>query len=199
MATEYFQVEVGVVAAGQFALNVFHYKVVDPTEPDEFVVATQLLAAFEAGGANAWLLKYAQVMSDQAFVSSLRARRVAPSGGNTAGTLFASTDWVGDFSSEINTQQIAACVIWVDDTTPGITGRNFIPGIPEDALLGSRWDATYQTVVDAFIAKHLAGHTITAGTALPSIYDRVAKSGKTPDNGYLSPLVGTQRRRELPV
>lgn len=199
MANEFYQLDVGFSCAGQFAMCVFHYRIADPTEPDEYVVAEQLIDALDDGGATAWILRLMQMISQDAFFSSARARRVFPAGGNMAGQAFGPMEFPGAVPVEIHTQQVAACLIWVSDGTPGKTGRNFIPGVPESALVSSRWQAAFQALADTFIAKHLTGFSVAAGIFLPVIYDRVAHTGIVPDNGYLTPLVGTQRRRELPV
>lgn len=200
MANEYYQLDVGFSCGGQFALCVFHYRIANPTDPDDYEVASQLVGALDDGGfPTAWLYRMAGCLSEDAFISSARAKRVAPSGGNEAGVLFSPGDFPGAQAFPIHTQQVAACCIWVADGTPGKSGRNFIPGVPENALDQSRWDATYTGKVDDFIAKHLTGFSVAAGIFLPCIYDRVAKTGWIPDNGYLTPLVGTQRRREVPV
>lgn len=199
MANEYYELDIGFSCAGQFAMCVFHYRIADPSNPDDFEVAQQLINALDDGGATSWLFRLAEMMSDEAFISSARAKRVFPSGGNMAGTTFETTDFPGQITSPIHTQQVAACLIWVADGTPGVSGRNFIPGVPENALLSSRWESAFQTIANTFIAKHLTGHSVAAGIFLPVIYDRVAHNGPVPDNGYLSPLVGTQRRREVPV
>lgn len=199
MANEYYELDVGFSCAGQFAMCVFHYRIADPTEPDEYEVANQLINALDDGGGTAWIVRLMQMISEDAFFSSARAKRVAPTGGNMAGQTFEATDFPGAIASEIHTQQVSACLIWVSDGTPGVSGRNFIPGVPENALDSSRWEAAFQALADVFIAKHLTGFSVAAGIFLPVIYDRVAKTGIVPDNGYLSPLVGTQRRREIPV
>lgn len=199
MANEYYEMDVAFSSAGQLAMCVFHYRIADPTDPDEYEVASQLVNAIDDGGGTSWITRLMQMMSEDAFLSSVRAKRVAPTGGNLAGQAFEPTDFPGAIASEIHTQQVAACLIWVSDSNPGKSGRNFIPGVPENALASSRWEAAFQALANTFIAVHLTGFSVAAGVFLPVVYDRVAKTGFVPDNGYISPLVGTQRRREIPV
>lgn len=199
MATEYFQLQAHFSCAGQFAMCVFHYRIIDPSESDEYLLARQLIEAIDDGGGTSWIMRLMQMQSEDSFLSSVVAKRVAPTGGNTAAQPFVPTDFPGAIGVEIGTQQIAACLIWIADGTPGESGRNFIPGVPEDALISSRWTEDFYDLADVFIAKHLTGFSVAGGIFLPVVYDRVAETGFVPDNGYLSPLVGTQRRREVPV
>jgi len=200
MANEYYQLDLGLNCAGQFAMCVFHYVIADPTNPNEFEVAGQLVTALETGGPPvSWISKLQVILSNEAFISSARAKRVAPTGGNTAGQAFLPTDFPGDELSPIHTQQIAAVVIWPNDTEADAFGRNFIPGIPESALVAGRWEGPFQTLVDAFITKHVVGHTVAAGIFLPVVFNRTTHLGDVINAGYLSPKVGTQRRREVPV
>lgn len=199
MDNEYYDLQVGFSCAGQMAKCVFVYRIADPSESDEYENAKQLVEATDDGAALSWLKKLQAVMSEDAFISSLRSRRISSGGGNTAGVTFETTDLPGAIVSEIHTQQVAQCCIWIRNDTPGVTGRNFIPAVPENALIGSRWQDAHVTLVQAFITKHLTGLSTATGLFLPCIYDREAETGTIIDEGYLSPWPGTQRRRELPV
>ena len=177
----------------------FHYRIADPTQPDDYLLAVQLVNALITPGAANWMAKLRGMLSDDAYVSSVRVRRVGPVGGNEAAVVFTTTDNVGSLSSPIHAQQIAGCLIWISETTPGRTARNFIPAVPVVALDSSRWSVPYKGLADIFIATHTVGFSVAAGIFLPVIYDRIVKTGPVVDGGYLSPLVGTQRKREIPV
>jgi len=94
---------------------------------------------------------------------------------------------------------VAATVIWVQTDVEKITGRTFIPGISIEDIDGGRFSTDYQSAIDNFIARHLSGFAVSAGTALFQIYDRETPIGYQVSNGYLSPKPGTQRRRERPL
>lgn len=199
MADEYYELKLGVVSQGQFALCVFNYRIANPGSADDWLVADEFYQALDDGGATSFLNRFRNMMSTGAFVSSIRVRRVGPTGGNTAGQTFEATDFPGTIASPIHTQQIAACLIWVSETTPGQTGRNFIPGMAEISLDESRWSDAFKALAALFIEKFRTGISTASGVFVPVIFDRVAKTGPLINNGYLSPKVGTQRRRELPV
>jgi hypothetical protein len=138
-------------------------------------------------------------MSQDSFISSLRARRVAPTQGNTASQVFEVDDLVGQIADDMHTGQIAAGFIWVSESGDTQVGRNFIPGVAEESLDSGRWSAAYAALALAFRVKHIPGHSVAGGIFEPVIYDRVAKTGLLIDDGYLSPLVATVRQRETPV
>lgn len=199
MANEYYQLSVGINAAGQYSELDFVYRIADPTEPDDFVVASQLVAVLDDGVALSWIRRLFDCMSADCFLSSVRAKRVAPNGGNTASAIFEATDVIGDLSGDLGTQQTSGCLIWVNETDPDRTGRNFLPGVPEDMVDAGRFDIVYKTAIGLFVAKHITGFTVAAGIFLPVTFDRVTKTGLVVQDGYLSPRPGRQRRRELPI
>jgi len=138
-------------------------------------------------------------VSDEAYVSSIRAKRIAPTGGNTFPQAFEPADLPGTHASPIKAMQIAGCIIWVPTVSGSKTGRNFIPGVPDDGVEKSRWLAPYGGDIDTFIQQHIVGFTIAAGTMLPVVYDRLTSTGDVIADGYLSPKLGTIRKRELPI
>lgn len=200
MAMNYYQLRVHARCAGNFAECVFVYMINNPTEPDDWALAAQLNAVLDDGGPGvSWISKLMALMSEDTFLTTIWCRKIAPGGGNTAVISFAPLTILGTFAGTVGAVQVAACINWVNETPDTHMGRNFIPGISEGALEGSRFTSTYQTAVNAFIAKHVVGFSVAGGIFLPCIFDREAETGVRADDGYLSPKVGTQRKRELPV
>lgn len=199
MATHYFNLDVSYVCAGQYAMNRFDYRIIDPSTTDDWVLAKELVNVIDDGGALSWTTKNNLIRSNQSFISAFRARQFAPTGGNTCSFVAEPSNFPGARLSGINTQQIAACINWIPTTSGPKMGRNFIPGIPEDALLGSRWEDDYVTAVDEFIAKHLSGFSTVSGVWEPIIWNREDETAALMSEGYLSPKPGTQRRRETPI
>lgn len=199
MATHYFDLNITYNCAGQFAENVFKYKIVDPSSTDDWELARQLVNVIDDGGAASWTTKWSLMTSNQAYISTIRARQFSPDGGNTCTFVAQPADFPGSIASEINTQQIAACINWIPTTSGPAMGRNFMPGVPENALDSSRWEVAHVALVDAFIAKHLTGFTVAAGIFLPIVWNRTDETAASIDQGYLSPKPGTQRSRERPL
>jgi hypothetical protein len=199
MADYYYELRVSIVCAGNFSQCVFNYVIDLPTPPSDFEAATQLLQALDDGGAASWIEQLRDCLSEDAFISCVRARQVAPTGGNTVHIVFEPTDLPGTVVQPLSALQLAGCIIFVNGTDPDRTGRCFVPGVPVTFADGARWDATAIAEYEGFGNKHSGGLVVALGTFNAVIYDRVAKTGLIIDGCYLSPKIGTQRRRELPV
>lgn len=200
MATEYFQANIRANCGGQRAEIVTHWRIVNPTEPNEWLVAKELIVALITdGGANNFCDKLRDCMSVDAYLSSIVCKRVAPTGGNTAVNVFQVSDFPGNIAGELSPQQNAGCIIWGSASNPQDTGRNFIYGLAEASVEKGVFTGAYNTLINLLITKWLPGFSVASGIFEPVIYDRVAKTGRLMANGYLSPMVGVQRRREVPV
>lgn len=199
MANYYYELRVSVVAAGQFAQMVFNYVLDAATPPDDFEAATQLVATLDDGGAASWISLLRACMSEDAFVSAVRARQIGPTGGNTRVQVFEPTDLPGTRVSPCAPLQIAGCIIFVNSVDPDRTGRCFVPGVPKSFAVASRWSTTAVNTYQAFGDKVTGGLVAALGTFNAITLDRLLGTGPIIDGCYLSPKIGTQRRRELPV
>jgi hypothetical protein len=90
-------------------------------------------------------------------------------------------------------------MIWTNAEEPDVTGRSFIPGVSQSDIAGGRFSTDFYTRANDFIARHQVGLNISAGIAYFGIYQRVPQTILNITGGYLSPKVGTQRRREVPL
>lgn len=199
MANYYYEQRVGIMCASQYAECVFNWVGDLATPPSKTEAATQLNAEWNIGGATAPLFLLRSVLSQDCFISSLRCRQISPVGGNTINSVFELLDFPGLVLSPITSQQIAACIIWVNGTTPDRTGRTFIPGIPKNAIESSRFTSGYRTAIATFANRLLGGLVVTLGTFNLVTLDRVTKTGPLVQNQYLSLRPGTQKRREVSV
>jgi len=199
MANYYYEQRVGIMCASQLAEIVFNWVGDLATPPDKVAVANELNQEWNIGGATAPLLLLRACLSQDCFISSIRARQISPVGGNTSGLIFETGDFPGGIAQPISSQQIAACIIWVNGTTPDRTGRTFIPGIPKTAIESSRFTSGYATSVAAFANRLLGGLVVATGTFELVTLDRVTKTGPIVQNQYLSLKPGTQKRREVAV
>jgi len=199
MANYYYEQRVGIMCASQFAEIVLNWVGDLATPPSKTEAAAQLNAIWNVGGGTAPLFLLRSLLSDECFVSSLRCRQISPAGGNTINSVFEQADFPGLVAEPVTAQQIAACIIWVNGTTPDRTGRTFIPGVYKTAIESSRFTSTYATAVAAFANRLLGGLVVALGTFNLVTLDRVTKTGPIVQNQYLSLKVGTQRRREVSV
>lgn len=197
MAREYYDLTVNVNVRGFPMANVFKFFIDDPSVSNEFEVAASIINALPVGaGPTAWMFRYRSLISSQCYVSNILCRRATNGGGNTAEAVLQEDSLPGLATGYVSATQTAGVVIWLNDDVPDKTGRNFIPGTSVDDLDSSRFTADYQTRMTDFIARHIAGFNVSAGTVLPCTWDRTNDIGYQILNGYLSPKVGTMRRRE---
>lgn len=200
MATEIFRTEVSIDCQGQNATIVNHWKCVDPVETNDFVLARGLVDALMAGVAPiGFINRLVLLMSSDVFVSTVSAIRIHPTGGNTFRHVYQRGDEPGGDPAPWHTGQLAGVAIWISSSRSDVTGRNFIPGVPEGLVVGGRFDAAYASAMDDFITTVIAGFTTPSTVFFPVIWDRVDEVSYQIDDGYLSPKPGTQRRREKPL
>lgn len=201
MATEIYESMVSFQLGRQYAAIVQHWKIVDPTLPNDFLVARDLVNAMFLEGAapTRYITRLKNLLSEEVYISAIRARRIHPTGGNTFVRWFQSDAQVGARDGQPHTQQVAACIIWLSSADTNLTGRTFIPGISEDDLDGGRFTALYQVETNNFVERVKAGFAPSAGLFTPVIWRRGPKVGVQIDDGYVTPHVGTQRRREKPI
>jgi len=201
MAASGYQVIASGTLAGQFVQNVFHFKGEEVSATEPYNNARAILE--ELNTPDMWVAKWVGCLPEDYKMSSLKCRRSFPTGGPTAillaGALFATT---GARTGQIQAAQVNPLVIWIPETSPAKTGRTFLPGISEDDLDAMVYDVGLITAVDDFIGQHLAPLTVSSFTG--SVYAALQRRSPTAsvdrvENGRLSPLIGTQRRRLRPT
>lgn len=199
MANYYYEQRLRIMCASQFAECVFNWVGDLATPPSKTEAASQLNSIWEVGGGTAPMFLLRSLLSDECFVSSMRCRQISPAGGNTVSQTFEALSFPGLVASPVTTQQIAACIIWINSVTPDRTGRTFIPGVPNNAIESSRFTSGYATAVATFANRLLGGLVVALGTFNLVTLDRVTKTGPIVENQYLSVKPGTQKRREVSV
>lgn len=199
MATHIYQATFGFVGVQQFAAIVQHFKIEDPTASDWDTAFQMVANMIDDGGLTSLVQVLADLISEDAFISSLRIRQIRPTGGNTAVQVFLSTDFVGTRVGEIHASQVAATLIFPSEAADAKFGRNFIPFISEDDLDGNRFTNDFKDAAIAYAAKLTGGGSITSGDYLPVVYNREDFTSFLIENAYLSSKVGTQRRRLSPI
>lgn len=200
MAIEVYELVANFFSGGEPCSCVFNYWIDNTGNVHPYTVASQLRQAIDDGVPPAtWLSRLVNCLSNEAYLSYVSARMVNPAGGQASVQRFPPTVFPGGVLEPIHTQQVCGTLIWVSTTEPENTGRNFLPGVPETFLTGSRWQSDAYDAYELFAAQHIAGFSVAAGLFLPVIYNRTAKTFRPISNGYLSPMPGTQRKREKPL
>lgn len=201
MAVETYEVVASGNLAGQFVANVFHFS--GPTTDDElyFSRATNLLAKLNEE--DKWVSKWIQCLPEDYKLTSLRARRCLPGGGPTAILLGDQlVAQVGTRSGEIQAAQVNPLIIWIPRDNSNKTGRCFLPGVSEDDLDQMTYVAGLVANMNTFIFEHT--DTISPVGFTSDVQGSILRRGAVPvydfiDNGRVSPIIGTQRRRLRPM
>ncbi|AXH79186.1 MAG: hypothetical protein [Circular genetic element sp.] len=200
MANRYFETLISSICGGQYCATVHHWHLSESAGPaNDFTLAKQFNEMITDDG---FLDNYrALLAADDCFVSSIRTREINNvTGGNTAVKVFAGDDKQGTFTGSVDPFQVAGCVIWITEGLTARTGRTFFPGVAEEAMDEGRFNTTYQDAVQTLINDVVAGGSVPAGPVLMTLVTRGPLfAANDIIDGYLSPKVGTQRRRLTPV
>lgn len=205
MANNGYEVVLSGYIANQFVQNVFHVVGDEAMPQDPYVQAKAI--ADEWVGSPGLVELFTNALPVGYLASSLRVRRIFPTGGPTAiflGSAFAQS--AGQRSGEISSLQANPLIIWIGTTTPSKTGRQFLPGVSETDIAEMVLVAGLISDINDFAAAHIAGVTATGILYEGAIWRR-PPTGQPPANGnmdpiefsYVSPLIGTQRRRLRPL
>jgi len=186
--------------SGQFVQTITHWNVDNAGSVDPYTMAADIAAGL--AGASGWIDALMTVCPAGYTATSVRVRRISSGGGATAIILGpAFTDSAGDRTGAIQTYQANPCVIWITTTRPDRPGRLFIPGLSETDADAGTYASGFVTAVNSFITASIAVFN-TPGSGDPYQLVIWRRSISTHDDvtaGRLSPKIGTQRRRALPV
>jgi len=187
------------LAAGQLCQNVMHFQL-DITPTNLYQTARKFndgLAGFSATGFT--LSQYITLMSESAFISSIRAQVIKPSPGVAAIAVFQTTDFVGARSEGIYSQSVAALIRLFTPTGPDYTGRIFVPGIAEEDIINTRYTDDFISTVTTMIDTLIEGVESADGFWKPVVYRRATATSELVTRAQLGINPATIRRRLTPV
>lgn len=205
MALVQYESVITFICAGQLAQIVQHWQTDDgDLSSNPFLDAKDLADALElnAAGANTpYFDVIGGILADDAFISSIRTRRVAPAGGPTYLKVFSSGDYTGWYGENLEAFQTAAVAIWIPTSDDAAHGRTFYPGVPSGVLEGNKFVGAFKTAFGNLIVSVMDGYS--ANTA---IWSMVLQRGTAPSHTYvaifdgqLSPTPGSIGKRRVPV
>lgn len=198
MPHEAYECTLSGTVAGQFVQTVFHVDYNNTSAQPPFFAAKDI--ADQLSAASEFVQLFCAGLPDTYFATSLRVRRVGPTGGPTAivlGTAMSVAQ--GALGGEISSAQVNPLIILIPKTASQKTGRIFMPGISEDEIANMVLSSGVLTAYNDLITYMVAGTTIAGGAIAFGVYRRATKVVDLLDAGYVSPLIGTQRRRLRPV
>lgn len=200
MSTEVYEVIPTGTLSGQYVQNVMHVNVDNTAATAPFTVANAILTKFN--GASQWVSKYCGMLPDSYNMTSIRCRRVLPSGGPTAIILQGQlTESTGGRSGQESASATSPLIIWLTDLRPSKTGRTFVPGVSEDDCDQNQLQSGVLADLIAFANYHLTGGTLTSPTYSwnGSILRRGQNTADEITAARISPIIGVQRRRQRPI
>ena len=198
MPVEAYECTLSGVLAGQFVQTVFHVAYNNTGSQAPFSAAKDIAEQLVAAGE--FVEKFTQGLPASYLATSIRVRRVGPTGGPTSivlGGAMSQPD--GQRTADISSAQVNPLIILIGDVAPAKTGRIFMPGIAEDDIDAMVITSTLITVFQDLLTYMLTGTTIAGGAITFGILRRATKVVDELSAGYVSPLIGTQRRRLKPI
>ena len=203
MAIRAYEVVFSGVLAGQFVQTVQHLQADEPADNGAFVTAREIISVTNFNGMVTSLM---DCIPEPYTLTSIRCRRVFPTGGPTAITLGGLyNDFVGLRAGEISSAQVNPVILWIGETDEAALGKLFIPGVSETDISNMALAGGLVTALNAFIDAWIDGITISAVDYVGSIATRATSpphnvvSVREISFGQVSPMIGTQRRRLRPV
>jgi len=199
MAVFIVEVEFHTICAGQLAVNVMHFAG-DTAETDKFIIARDMVRAIDLTDANVGFdaEKYMAPMCDNCFLSSLSARVVGAAPGSKYPKLYTPGTYVGDQVDTLYSTTVAANIKLVTATGPDFTGRVFLPGVPETAIIENRFQEAYVDDIQQWTSDLQAGVEVGAVNFATHVYNRTTKTSEVVTNIDLMPNPGTIRKRATP-
>jgi len=208
MAFETHEVVISGILAGQFVQTVVHFRLNNPSPTDPYQASRDMaLACVDTNGFVTAMMN--SLPADYAG-TSVRVKRVDSGGGPTAIVLAGAwTEAAGQRAGNISSAQVAPLIILIGTDNPNRTGRIFLPGVSEDDIDEMVLSAALLLEMDGLITNFITPGT-TPNLSIPydgAIYRRAAPNAVPPRvestdlvaNGYISPKIGTMRKRLTPV
>jgi len=202
MGFQYYETVMGLNIAGNYAAIVHHWgaDITGSETPFEIAKDIVTIALDDAGASVSWFQAVFDLMAEDCFISSARARRVDGGGGAAYVTVYPATTLPGTFSGTTDGAQVAGFQLGYTDGGAGLFAKNWIPGVSEEALVAGRFTGAYVAASNQYGVKWLEGMDgatyhyypyLMHGSPSPS-FNRIVhhQLGATP---------GSIRRRLVPV
>jgi hypothetical protein len=193
-----YQLVITASAAGEFMQNVLHFKLDESGAGTPFDYALALCNQFVTDILTPW----EAMQSDQVIEQSIKAKKISGTGGATAIVTFASGDQIGANAGPIGDAGQAILLNFpVVLNSKNVTGKIFLAGIRAEDIQNNRPSSLMETNAGT-LGTALLGTLALAGglgNANFTIFNKATGLDTEPPGMYVSPLIGTQRRRLHPV
>lgn len=196
MAAHNYRIALNGSIAGQFSTCVMAYTFDDAGFASTFAAALALLTAWGTANKALWL---SMLPADYTFLS-IKARAVGVSGGFEA-IGFPTAPIIGTRAGNSSASGIAPCIVHFPLDNIRSRGRTFLPGLSETDCEDGNYTNAYKTAIATVLGTIFDNITLVGG-GNPTAQFGVLKRNNTvfdSDQHVLSPVVGTIRRRQVPV
>jgi len=189
-----YQLVVGLVdRAANYWENVMHFNDDESSTSDEWLTARDLCQTFITSLSSL----YADMLSDDATINFLSAKKVSGTGGPTG---FADISVSGTNSADMMPSVVAADFAVFPGGLKNRAGHMYISGIPNTAFHDNAWDGSWTPSAAAFITAVLGLSSSNAGNVIH--YGTYTKSTKTCTNAVHMALTTKPtglNKRALPI
>jgi hypothetical protein len=200
MGVETYEITISGSLSGQFVQNIFHCAGDNTAGTNLFSVADAILRKLDVTAGM--LAKWCDCMPTTYVITSVRCRAILPVGGPTQ--IFLNGQLSNNAGTRAGVQSVSSSspmFIWITGLRPSKTGRTFLPGVSESdidentlggsllsamTLFGALWIATWTTTSPAYVFNG-------------GVYRRALATMDDIQNYRISPIIGTQRRRQRPI
>lgn len=197
MAQSTYRMTIAHSCAGQFAINVLHWRFDDAGFTTTSAAANALLDAWAATNLAGWK---AMLPSDTTLLS-LKGRKVSGTGGFETVKIF-TAGTVGTRSGTISAAGISPCIILFGLGQVKTRGRIFLCGLSENDASAGVYTEAYKTAIATQSDIALDDVTLIGGGAPVATNVIFRPSTKVAIDVYkrqLSDTIGTIRRRQVPA
>jgi hypothetical protein len=185
------------IGGDQLFQNVLHFHLTESGTASPQDYAADLNQAIEDNIIPVWIV----CIADTVELRSIKSKRVSGTGGFNVIKLYAPGDVAGSGGSPMgNTCECAVLEFPVILSGKNVTGKIFMSGLPDSAVIANGFSSAFLTLAAAFMTNLFDTMTLAGGhgDADFTIYNRVTKADTQPDRGNVGMTVGTQHRRLRP-
>lgn len=185
--------------AGEFCQNVLHVQATNIAADPLWVFAKNIADSMIAADVGLIAL-YLNALPADYKLSSIRVRQLNPVPGPTfyyPGNVM--DPQVGQRAGEISSAQVCPLIVLVGLTIANKTGRIFLPGVSEDDIGEMLLSDPLQEQIGIFFNAFIVGDAQSDFDWKGAIYRRGTGTAELLGGAYVSPRIGTQRRRLIPV
>ncbi len=195
MATETYQMTISGVAANEYVENVMHFTTTTAVADDTMGNGTNLLASWETNIRTKWLA----ILPDQYSLQRITARRVITKPSVTTHRQYDLGAFFGTLGSDTGGDQVCPVIFLIPPMGVATGGKIFLPTVGNAQISNNAYVAGYKTAVNTLMAALTANFGTSGFIWKLAIFSRKLQQARDAMAWTLSPAIGFQGRRRLPL